>query len=148
MVAIYDPLVWYHPEISAIAKRSLYLAQDFFGVTERLSRDRHLFGDVHIVPPIVPAVAPTRRPEIALVNLGGLQNPMWPVECAVLYARAVIETCRTVIAPDLPIEIAVSQAIACRLSMHNVRCYSPQDMAVLAAACWAGLNANVPPQKL
>jgi len=34
-VAIYDPLAWYFAEIPAVAKRTLYLAQDFFGVAER-----------------------------------------------------------------------------------------------------------------
>jgi len=34
-VAIYDPLAWYFAEIRAVAKRTLYLAQDFFGVAER-----------------------------------------------------------------------------------------------------------------
>lgn len=51
-VAFYDPLSWYWKEITPyMIKADLYMAQNFFGVVNKLSK--HDFKQLKIVPPIV-----------------------------------------------------------------------------------------------
>jgi len=83
------------------------------------------------VPPIVSSVSPVRRSDIALINLGGLQNPFWPWKIPVAYAEAVISASRAVVPIDFPLEIATSESIAERLAVSDVGCRMTQEMPVL-----------------
>lgn len=130
-VAFYDPLLWYHPRIPDVAARCLYLAQDFFGVAERLEANRHLLVKAHIVPPIVGCDHIQRCSEITLVNLGGIQNPVWPLELSTSYAEMMIATIRSSAPCDLPLQFAVSDDIARQLSLPDVRCRTLEDIRSL-----------------
>jgi len=95
------------------------------------------------VPPIVSSVSPVRRSGIALINLGGLQNPFWPWKIPVAYAEAVISASRAVVPIDFPLEIATSESIAERLAVSDVGCRMTQEMPVLmsrSALMTAGLG--------
>lgn len=50
-VAVYDALTWFWPEIPAVARDTVvYLAQDFFGVRERIAADPALRSRALVVP--------------------------------------------------------------------------------------------------
>ena len=130
-VAFYDPLLWYHPKIPDVASHCLYLAQDFFGVAERLQANRHLLVHAQIVPPIVDNDRVRRRPEIVLINLGGIQNPIWPLELSTAYAETIIASIRNSAPSNLPLQFAVSDSIARQLSQPDVQCRTPREIKSL-----------------
>ena len=134
-VIMYDPLTWYWHEVPACIKRvNLYLTQDFFGVRERLANEPTLFPpDVHVVPSIVRAVEEKEEPQYVLINLGGLQNPLWSVEDTEQYARVVIQALQGSISANELI-IATSSAVAMRLDDPRVRSYSREKMGEIMKA--------------
>jgi hypothetical protein len=137
-VYYYDALAWYWPEIPASARQSeLYLAQDFFGVKERLASVFGGAGNAHLVPPIVPSRIAARAREHVLINLGGLQNPHWPLEGVVAYARSVLAALRRAIPASERILIAASEAVTRQLDDDGVRSYSRSEMEQLIAGAKA-----------
>jgi hypothetical protein len=74
-VILLDALGWYWRPIPPIVERlSLYIAQDFVGVRERLSRE--LSGTrMVIVPPMVTTRSPAQERDYYLLNVGGLSSP-------------------------------------------------------------------------
>jgi hypothetical protein len=145
-VFYYDALSWYWPEIPESAKKAdLYLAQDFFGVKERLADAFNAAAaETHLVAPIAPAVANSAEKTHVLINLGGLQNPFTPIDDVVAYARAVIASLRKVIPPEEKIVIAASKAVADQLQDEGVKTYSREDMAtVLAGAKMAFMTPGL-----
>ena len=72
-----------------------------------------------------------RKSEITLIDLGGLQDPFWPVEVPVAYARAVIEACGALAPSDIPVHIVVSQGIAERLRIDRTSCRPLSEMPTL-----------------
>lgn len=126
----YDALAWYWPKIPAGARHSdLYMAQDFFGVPQRLKDVFARHGNAQIVPPIVPALQNKGQTKThVLINLGGLQNPYWPVDDVIAYARTVITALRTVIPASARIIIAGSEAVSSALTNEGVITFPRQDM--------------------
>lgn len=134
-VFYYDALAWYWPEIPvSMQQADLYLAQDFFGVAPRL---REIFGahagHVHVVPPIVPAVPSDVAKTHVLINLGGLQNPYWPVDDVIAYAQSVIGALKAALPADTKLVIAGSAAVADACSHLGVRTYPRSDMQDILA---------------
>ncbi len=129
-VIIYDPLTWYWkllPEI--ISQSDLYLAQDFFGVRERLKNEANLFPkNVQIVPPIVSQVRQRISKRYTLINLGGLQNPLWTVDDVSHYAQTFIEVIKRCLPQGEELIIATSNAIAAKLNDNKVRSYNRAEM--------------------
>lgn len=116
-VVIYDPLIWYWKAIPPVVKDAdLYIAQDFFGVRERLEQEAHLFNadanKVRVVPPIIGDVVhdPAERNTV-LLNLGGLNNPFWSAEGTLAYARLIVEAFSAV-AEDVEVVITANKCIA------------------------------------
>lgn len=133
-VFYYDALAWYWPEIPEFVQKSdLYIAQDFFGVEKRLKEVFARHAAAHTVPPIAPEPGQPQEKEHILINLGGLQNPYWPVEDVVDYARSVIKALRKAIPSSETIVVAGSQAIAARLKDEGVVTYPRKEMERILA---------------
>jgi hypothetical protein len=116
-VVIYDPLTWYWKTIPPSVKDAdLYIAQDFFGVRERIAAEPHAFGGdaakIRVVPPIIGDVAhaPGERNTV-LLNLGGLNNPFWSAEGTLAYARLIVEAFASV-ADNVEVVITANKCIA------------------------------------
>lgn len=136
-VVIYDPLTWYWKSIPPVVKDAdLYIAQDFFGVRERIAAEPQLFnGDrVRVVPPIIGDVANSgSERETVLLNLGGLNNPFWSAEGTLSYARFIVEAFASV-AKNVEVVITANKCIAAnahiaeQLSEFGVRNLSRSQM--------------------
>ncbi len=126
---IYDALTWYWPTIPAAVKNSdLYLAQNFFGVEERVQSEPHSFPVTKIVSPIVSSPGASRQARYVLINLGGLQNPIWKFEDTVLYAQLVLATIRAHLPRREELIITTSSAIVRALDDPAIRPYGRQEM--------------------
>lgn len=130
---IYDPLTWYWPDIPSVVagQNTLYLAQDFFGVKERLSQDREKFANPKIVSPIVADESQSRSPERALINLGGLQNPFWSLEVTAAYAKTVLRALKEVVPATDNALIVSSMKIADKLKGFGVVTLSREEILSL-----------------
>lgn len=129
-VVIYDPLTWYWKLVPEVVKESdLYLAQDFFGVKERLQKDSNLFPqNTKVVSPIVSQKRPRTSKKYTLINLGGLQNPLWSVDDVFHYAKTFIEAIKSCVSKDEELIIATSNAIAVKLNDSKIRSYNRAEM--------------------
>lgn len=129
-VIIYDPLAWYWRSIPKIVREiDLYLAQDFFGVRQRIEKDAGLFPkNIKIVPPIVTGKRGRISKRFTLISLGGLQNPLWSVDDALQYAKTFIEAIKECVSKDDELIIATSNAIVERLNDPGIRSYSRAEM--------------------
>jgi hypothetical protein len=133
-VFYYDALAWYWPDIpDSVQNCDLYLAQNFFGVEDRLAQTFTRHAQAHIVQPIAPVPPQGQDRNHVLINLGGLQNPYWPVEGVVDYARAVIASLRKALPLDTQIVIAGSQAVAKALRNEGVRTIPRHEMEQVLA---------------
>lgn len=117
-VAIYDPLTWYWPCLDPCIAQSLYLAQAFYGVTERLAQAAGQVGQVRVVPPLVSLRPSQTHRKGVLINLGGLQNPFWPVRRVQAYALALAQAIRRVVPVTEPITLTTSEDVARFLQPH------------------------------
>ncbi len=129
-VIIYDPLTWYWKFFPKIVKESdLYLAQDFFGVRERIQKSKDLFpNNIQIVPPIVSQKRPRISKKFTLINLGGLQNPFWSIDEVLQYAQTFVKAIKSCIPKDEDLVIATSSAIAAKLHDSRMRSYNRTEM--------------------
>lgn len=129
-VIIYDPLTWYWKIVPDVVSQSdLYIAQDFFGVQERLQKEPALFPEnIQIVPPIVSQRRPRTSKRHTLINLGGLQNPLWSVDDVFHYAKTFIEAIKGCVSESEELIIATSNAIAVKLNDDKVRSYTRSEM--------------------
>lgn len=135
-LCVYDPLTWYWKRFPRIAKKAdLYIAQDFFGVRSRLSKEFNNQSRYTLVPPIVTEAKAEAAREDILINLGGLQNPHWPLEEAVSYARTLLKCLRQIIPADEKVIVATSSAIAQQLDDPDVKTYSVEQMVALRQSC-------------
>lgn len=138
-VFVYDPLTWYWQEIPPVVRDvDLYIAQNFFGVKERLAREAEKFRSPQVVPPIIGEAVPRQGDnDIVLVNLGGLNNPYWSAEGTLTYARLILEA----FLPDgrhKDVIVAANTAIARALPGYGVQNLSRSEMQnVLARAKYA-----------
>lgn len=107
---IYDAITWYWEKVPKKIRRSdLYLAQNFFGVEERLKKDSDSFPKKsYVVPPIVPSVEGRKKGEHVLINLGGLEHPFWETQEAAHYAAMLIQCLLKVIPKEEKLVIATS----------------------------------------
>ncbi len=128
-VLIYDPLTWYWKVVPEVVRQSeMYLAQDFFGVKERLRDESTMFPSmVRVVPPIVSQKRSRLSRKYTLINLGGLQNPAWSLEDVVRYAKIFIQAITDCVSHENVI-IATSNAIAVRLDDSRARNYNRAAM--------------------
>ncbi|MFF2187891.1 hypothetical protein [Streptomyces sp. NPDC058155] len=143
-VAVYDALTWFWPEIPATAGDvALYIAQDFFGVRERIAADPALRRNSVIVPPIIPLLPPRQvwrperpgdgRPEDGrhrhvLLNLGGLQNPYWEPSDAAAYARLMLDAVRAAQPAGRSVVVTTSRGVTAALGDLESRTEVCTDM--------------------
>lgn len=135
-VFYYDALAWFWPEIPyAVQQCDFYIAQNFYGVENRLSDLFTNKAQPHVVSPIVPHVTPIENQHRThvLINLGGLQNPFWPIEDVVAYAQNIIKTLRSIIPENENIIIATSQAVSDQIQDDCVATYSRAKLNHLLA---------------
>jgi hypothetical protein len=138
-VAFYDPLSWYWAEIPAFASRCLYVAQDFWGVRERLAREVHR---AVVVPPLCVRRPSSRDGDFVLLNLGGLHNPHWPASDAAAYAAAMTCAVRAALPPGTRLEVAASSAVSRALGIPGVRPRDAGEMASLLASARAAFMTS------
>jgi hypothetical protein len=123
-VAVYDALTWYWPTLPASAQAAvLYLAQDFFGVRERIAADPALRERAVVVPPIIPARREWRPGGHVLLNLGGLQHPFWEAADAAVYGRLMVAAVRAAQTDGRPVVVATSREVAAVLGDPEVGTY-------------------------
>lgn len=142
-IARYDALAWYWPQLpEGLGGKDLYLAQDFFGVSERLEADKQRFTEGHVVPPLIPK-RQERKGDHVLINLGGLQNPLWTTDVTTMYARRLIAALYTTIPTSEKIMIATSKVIAERIGSPNL-IYTREEMKkVLAQSKYAFMTPGL-----
>ncbi|MFJ4920713.1 hypothetical protein [Streptomyces sp. NPDC088725] len=115
-VAVYDALTWFWSAIPAVARdAALYIAQDFFGVRERIAADPALRRNSVIVPPIIPPPRVWRPGKHVLVNLGGLHSPFWQPSEAAAYARLMAAAVRAAQPVGRSVVVTASRSIAAAL---------------------------------
>ena len=115
----YDPLLWFWPERPSVFESAdVYMCQDFFGVRERVGDTRR--PNVVVVPPMLPDLLPAaiERGSRALVNLGGIRNPLHPQEASVSYARLVMTIASVAARLYAEVHVATSQQIARHLQQE------------------------------
>lgn len=90
-VVIYDPLTWYWRDIPPVVNRCLYIAQDFFGVRDRIAAAG--LRAPQVVAPIGDTGnhVPHEKRDCVLLNLGGLANPYWTPAGTLAYARLMVD---------------------------------------------------------
>ena len=129
-VIIYDPLTWYWKVIPETIKNSdLYITQNFFGVSDRIQKEREFFPQtVEIVPSIVSQKRERVSKNYILINLGGLQNPLWSIDEVEHYARTFITTIKESIPDVHNFIIATSNAVATKIDDVDVGTYNRARM--------------------
>ncbi|MFD9486231.1 hypothetical protein ACFWBX_20055 [Streptomyces sp. NPDC059991] len=144
-VAVYDALTWFWPEIPAVAHdTALYLAQDFFGVRERLAADPALRSRALVVPPLIPPRRTWRPGRHVLVNLGGLHNPYWQTSDAVAYARLMLEAVRAAQPVARPVVATASRRVAAELADPAVGTYDHADVLdLMGSAAYACMTPGL-----
>ena len=130
---IYDPLFWYWPQLSTLVEDPgvLYLAQNFFGVAERLACLPKTGAATMIVPPTVPCSQARIDPSIILVSLGGLENPFWPIDSSVAYARLMLRAVLRSLPPNASFVVATSRSIADQLQEFGAAHFTREAMLSL-----------------
>ncbi len=128
-VILFDSLTWYWAEVPETVKNiDLYLAQDFFGVNERIKQLPHAFpSNTQIIPPMVSSSVARAEGKHILVNLGGLLNPYRAAQEAEKYAEIFINVIRQIL-PNERIIFATSDLIAKKFDDPNIRSFSREEM--------------------
>ncbi len=137
-VCIYDPLTWYWKTIPAVVQHvDLYIAQNFFGVEERLKSPEFAAANWQTVAPIVgqqsdnePGGKTDSAKDLVLVNLGGLSNPLWTGNEALSYARQILEAVLPTLAGQ-KVVVAANSAISAALAHLGAKNLSREQMQVV-----------------
>jgi hypothetical protein len=137
-VCIYDPLTWYWKTIPAVVQDvDLYIAQNFFGVEERLKSAEFAAATWQTVAPIVgqqsdnePGGKADSAKDLILVNLGGLSNPLWTGNEALSYARQILEAVLPTLAGQ-KVVVAANSAISAALAHLGAKNLSREQMQVV-----------------
>ena len=139
-VCIYDPLTWYWKTIPAVVSAvDLYIAQNFFGVEERLKSAEFAAANCQTVAPIVGQQSETEpegnddstsAKDLVLVNLGGLSNPLWTGNEALTYARQILEAVLPTLAGQ-KVVVAANSAISAALAHLGAKNLSREQMQVV-----------------
>jgi hypothetical protein len=133
-VFVYDMLAWYRPdhEVPRVLQTGgEYIAQDFFGVRERIASRPKLFPRAHVVPPLIVPEVPTTHRDVVAINLGGLQNPFCSVEDTVAYARICLDAIRDVLGSKQKRVVVASASIKMMLGDDEIRTLTYQQMQSL-----------------
>lgn len=131
---VYDPLGWYWESLpESLRNDDLYLAQNFFGVKERLTREPESFPETQLVSPIIGEPAPRKEGQHVLINLGGLKNPFMSSDAIGAYARIMSDTIQGCMPADESVFIATSNGVATALSDGTSKTYSKSKMEGLIA---------------
>lgn len=154
-VVFYDAVSWFWPhtdEWSSWEKiithpNALYLAQNFFGISESLSTYIES-SNIKIVPPLISKTSslPKKRSEkLVFMNFGGLQNPLIDAEKLILYSKTLITIVKKTLPERFELKVAVSKLIADAISMPEVSTYSPSEIMEMIASssfvlCTPGLG--------
>src|SRR5690606_33303471 len=114
---IYDPLTWYWPRVPHIVTQAdLYIAQNFFGVSQRISNEPENFPESIIVSPLVPYRTKEKikkTHDSILVNMGGLSNPFISDDDLIIFAKMVLSSVHEVFESQFDtIDCATSRTIA------------------------------------
>lgn len=129
---VYDALTWYWPTIHPTIKDAdLYIAQNFFGVKERLTDSPDEFPLNVVVEPIISNHHPSNQKDCVLLNLGGLQNPFWEFEDTVSYARTMIDAVRQALPTTEDLIVATSYKVANEFNDPKVKTHDREDMIKL-----------------
>lgn len=97
-VIIYDPLTWYWSHLPKVLQQAdFYIAQNFFGVAERLKCESEQFPESIIVPPIVSGISNRKSTNTLLVNMGGLGNPYLEDRDIQTFASVIFNTVHEVL---------------------------------------------------
>lgn len=101
ILIIYDPLTWYWPKLPAvISSADLYIAQNFFGVEERIAAEKDLLPKTIVVPAIVLNTHKCcEQSDLLLTNLGGLNNPYMSQEEILQYAEVLFKVVHASLEP-------------------------------------------------
>lgn len=131
-VCIYDPLTWYWKTIPPVVNEvDLYIAQNFFGVEERLHSAEFAAATWQTVAPIVGNQSDrVTDKDLVLVNLGGLSNPLWTGNEALSYARQVLEAALPTLAGQ-KVVVAANSAISAALAHLGAKNLSREQMQVV-----------------
>jgi hypothetical protein len=130
---IYDTLLWYWRKIpQSIYNCDTYIAQDFYGVKERL-QDLNI-SNVHIVPPMIQKNDNNKKKvvkENIVINFGGLENPHWSILVTTQYIKLMLNYLLPLLKNmgyENNIIIACSKSHLPYLSQYNVKNYSYTEM--------------------
>lgn len=131
-VCIYDPLTWYWKTIPPVVNEvDLYIAQNFFGVEERLKSAEFAAATWQTVAPIVGNHADqVTGKNLVLVNLGGLSNPLWSGGEALSYARQILEAVLPTLVGE-QVVVAANSAISRELAHLGAKNLSREQMQVV-----------------
>lgn len=118
-VIIYDPLTWYWPDLpNVISLIDFYIAQNFFGVAERLKCELEHVPESVIVPPIISGICSRKATNTLLVNMGGLSNPYLKDADLHAFSSVIFNTVYEVLKPQFEkVYFVTSQKIA--KSLHG-----------------------------
>ncbi|MEV0040254.1 hypothetical protein, partial [Streptomyces sp. NPDC050804] len=144
-LAIYDALTWYWPALPAVAyEADPYIAQDFFGVRERVAADAALRERAVVVPPVIPPGRDWTAGRHVLVNLGGLDNPLWRPYDAVAYARLMLAAVRAGLPAGRPVVAVTNRGIAAALADPAVGTYDHGTMLeLMSTAAYACMTSGL-----
>lgn len=129
----YDCLTWFWQDIHPILAHdnALYLAQDFFGVRERIAANPKSYAHPIVVKPILKAISHANHKDIVLVNLGGIKNPHWSNEDVIAYAKTIIEALNLAIPHTENVVIAASQVVCNALKDPRIKTYTREEISAL-----------------
>lgn len=146
LVVFYDALTWYWKDeprgdwerVREIIThpRTLYIAQDFFGVRDRLASISS--KNWRIVPPVLSLIQPASRPEalpLVLVNLGGLKNPYIDDGILADFASTLVSALMAAIPSHFRLEVTASEGIAAAVKACPTQTCSPSQVRRLLATC-------------
>ncbi len=137
-VYFYDMLTYYWrdgdlPEV--LQRVDLYIAQDFVGVRERLRSLVRAIPRSVVVPPLIGIEPRSADERLALLGLGGLENPLWTIDEAVAYARACLDAARATLPPGWSLRVAASRAVCRALGAPEMATLDKEEMRGVLRRC-------------
>ncbi len=137
-IIFYDPLMWYWKSVPKIAKEmNVYLAQDFFGVKEKIQLNQDVLEKAEIVSPLLSKNSQRsaiQKNKHVLINLGGLTNPLMKQEDVHAYVQLIVHSIQQCLPTDEKVIIATSQGIVHSLNSSIAKTYPKSEMEELIAS--------------
>lgn len=129
---VYDALTWYWPEIHpGIKNADLYIAQNYFGVEDRIKNELGKLPKTRVVKPIVESKKSSKQKDLVFLNLGGLQNPFWELSTTANYAKTILEIVEQILPANERLVVATSSKVTSKLNNPIVKNYSRNDVIKL-----------------